>query len=160
VANVPKYLDAGINIGIGHDSADCNNSADMFEQMKWAALIHRAVHADASLMPTDTVLKMGTVNGSRALQHNTGVLQAGKKADIILVNLRQPHLVPLMRGNVSNLKAHLVYSVHGEDVETTIIDGEIVMQNRMILKADESEAIERADQAFKAVFNRIPPLTI
>jgi 5-methylthioadenosine/S-adenosylhomocysteine deaminase len=159
IAKVPEYLKAGINIGIGHDSACCNNSVDMFEQMKWAALIHRGVHADASLMPTDTVLKMGTVNGSRALQQDTGVLQVGMKADIIVVNLDQAHLVPLMRGNVSNLKAHLVYSAHGEDVETTIIDGEIVMRDRELIKVDEAEAIERADKAFKAVFERIPPLT-
>ncbi len=98
IARIPECMQAGINIGIGHDSAVCNNSVDLFEQMKWAALIHRAVHADASLMPTDTVLRMATVNGSRALHQETGVLRPGMKADIILLNLRQPHFTPLLPG--------------------------------------------------------------
>jgi len=155
IAPVPDYLAAGINIGIGHDSAVANNSIDMFEQMKWAALIHRAACADASLMPTDTVLRMGTVNGSRALHQGTGVLKAGMKADVILVDLKGFHFVPLVRGEDSNLKAHLVYSAHGEDVDTTIVDGEILMENRRLPYIDEEEVRERANAAFHAVFERI-----
>ena len=127
----------------------------MLEQMKWTALIHRAVKADASLMPTDTVLRMATVNGSKALQQDTGVLQPGMKADIILLNLRQPHFTPLLQGKDSNLKAHIVYAAHGEDVETNIIDGQIVMRDRVLQTVDEQEVIERANAAFLSVFDRI-----
>lgn len=155
IAPVPDYLAKGINIGIGHDSAVANNSVDMFEQMKWAALLHRAARADASLMTTDTVLRMATVNGSVALHQDTGVLEAGKKADVILIDLKKPHFAPLVRGEESNLKAHLVYAAHGEDVATTIIDGQIVMLNRVLQTVDENEVIERATAAFLDVYKRI-----
>jgi 5-methylthioadenosine/S-adenosylhomocysteine deaminase len=155
IARVPEYLKAGINVGLGHDSATCNNSLDIFETMKWAALIHRASRTDASLMPTDTVLRMATVNAGKALHQNTGILRPGMKADIILINLSSQHFVPLMTGKDSNLKAHLVYSAHGEDVHTTIIDGKIVMQNRMLTNVDEKEVIEKANHAFSNVLEKI-----
>lgn len=155
IARVPEYLEAGINIGVGHDSVDCNNSRDMFEQMKWAALIHRAARADAGLMLTDTVLRMATANGAKALHQKTGVLKPGMKADIILVNLNGPHFIPLVTGKDSNLKAHLVYSAHGEDVDTSIIDGRIIMENRMIKAVDEQEVLKKANEAFLSVFKRI-----
>jgi 5-methylthioadenosine/S-adenosylhomocysteine deaminase len=155
IARVPEYLAAGINMGVGHDSVDCNNSRDMFEQMKWAALIHRARQADASLMSTDTVLRMATLNGANALHQETGALKPGLKADIILVNLKGPHFIPLVTGEESNIKAHLVYSAHGEDVDTTIVDGRILMENRVIKTVDEQETLEKANQAFLSVFKRI-----
>lgn len=157
IAPVPDYLSRGINVGIGHDSAVANNSVDMFEQMKWSALLHRAARADASLMTTDTVLSMATVNGSRALQQETGVLAAGKLADVIVINLNQPHFAPLVTGANSNLKAHLVYAAHGSDVVTTIINGQIVMLNRVLQTVDEQEVVERATASFIAVFDRIKP---
>jgi 5-methylthioadenosine/S-adenosylhomocysteine deaminase len=155
IARVPEYLKAGINVGLGHDSATCNNSLDIFETMKWAALIHRASRTDASLMPTDTVLRMATINAGKALHQNTGILRPGMKADIILINLSSQHFVPLITGKDSNLKAHLVYSAHGEDVHTTIIDGKIVMQNRMLTNVDEKEVIEKANHAFLNVLKKI-----
>jgi len=155
IARVPEYLKAGINVGFGHDSATCNNNLDIFEVMKWAALIHRASRADASLMPTDTVLRMATVNGAKALHQNTGVLAPGKKADIILINLVGQHFIPLVTGKDSNLKAHLVYSAHGEDVDTTIIDGRIVMEHRILKTVDEREVLEKANEAFLRVWERI-----
>jgi 5-methylthioadenosine/S-adenosylhomocysteine deaminase len=155
IAPIPDYLKAGINIGIGHDAAVANNNVDMFEQMKWAALIHRAARADASLMPTDTILRMATVNGSKALHQETGTLAPGKKADVILVNLKAPQFAPLVTGEDSNIKAHLVYAAHGEDVDTTIVDGQILMQNRVLKTVDEEEVVERATAAFLEVFKRI-----
>ncbi|MEM4246262.1 MAG: amidohydrolase [Candidatus Bathyarchaeia archaeon] len=155
IARVPEYLKAGINIGLGHDSATCNNNLDIFEVMKWAALIHRGSRADASLMPTDTVLRMATVNGGRALHQDTGMLKPGMKADVILINLKSQHFIPLVLGKESNLKAHLVYSAHGEDVDTTIIDGKIVMENRVLKTVDEGEVLEKANQAFLNVLERI-----
>lgn len=155
IAPVPDYLARGINVGIGHDSAVANNSVDMFEQMKWAALLHRAARADSLVMPTDTVLRMATVNGSIALQQETGVLAPGKLADVILINLHAPHFAPLVTGADNNLKPHLVYSAHGDDVVTTIIAGQIVMLNRVIQTVDEQEVVERATRAFLEMFKRI-----
>ena len=155
IARVPEYLKAGVNIGLGHDSATCNNNLDIFEVMKWAALIHRANRADASLMPTNTILQMATGNAGRALHQNTGILKTGMKADIILINLVGQHFIPLVMGKDSNLKAHLVYSAHGEDVDTSIIDGKIVMENRVLKNIDEKEVLEKANNAFLNVLERI-----
>jgi len=155
IARVPEYMKAGINLGIGHDSAVCNNNVDMFEQMKWTALIHRAVRADASLLPVDPVLRMATVNGSLALHQDTGVLAPGKKADVILVDLKAPQFSPVVRGEDNNIKAHLVYTAQGPDVTTTIIDGRVVMEDRTVLTVDEDEVREKANAAFLAVFKRI-----
>lgn len=79
------------------------------------------------------------------------------KVDIILLDLRQPHFTPLLKGKDSNLKAHIVYAAHGEEVETTIIDGQIVVRDKVIQMVDEQEVIERANAAFLSVFERISP---
>ena len=81
-------LAAGLNVGLGHDAAECNNSRDMFEVMKWASLLHRASRVDASLQQAPEVLKMATRNGAAALGHETGQLAAGAKADVILIETK------------------------------------------------------------------------
>ena len=79
VARLPEMLAAGINVGIGHDAAECNNSRDLFEVMKFASLIHRATRVDAALQQPGDVLRMATRNGARALGHDTGQLGAGQE---------------------------------------------------------------------------------
>ncbi len=155
VARAPDLLAAGVNVGLGHDSATCNNSLDLFEAMKWASSIHRAVRVDASVMPAETVLEMATRNGGKALHHNTGSIELGKKADLIIVNLASQHFTPLVLGEDANLLSHLVYAAHGEDVETTIVDGKVVMENRIIKTIDENKVIEKADASFHDLYDRI-----
>ncbi len=155
IARLPEYLKAEINVGIGHDSATCNNSVDLFEAMKWVALIHRGARADASLMPTKTVLRMATANGGVALNQKIGIIKPGYKADIILVDLIDQHFIPTVYGSDTNIPAHLVYSAHGENVDTTIIDGKIVMKNRKLTTVNESEILEKANKSFMSVFERV-----
>lgn len=155
VARVPEMLNAGINVGIGHDAAECNNSRDLIEVMKWVSLIHKATRVDASLLPPQDVLAMATRNGSKALKHNTGVLEAGKKADVILVDLENEHFIPLVLGEKTNIYSHMVFAANGSDVVTSIIDGEIVMENRRLTKVNQEEVFKKANQAFQNVLKII-----
>lgn len=154
-ARVPEMLQYGINVGLGHDAAECNNSVDMFAVLKWASLIQKANRVDASLMPARQVLKMATINGNKALGHNGGMLEAGKKADVILVDMHNEHFTPLVLGEKTNIYAHLVFAANGGDVHTSIIDGEVVMENRMLTKVDQFEAIDKADACFRKILDQI-----
>ncbi len=149
VARVMDYLRAGINVGLGTDDAPCNNNNDMFEVMKYASLFQKAVHTDASLLQSEQVLEMATICGARALgmEDQIGSLEPGKKADLILVNLRAPALTPVFLGENFNVFAHLVFAAHGDNVDTVIIDGQLVMEGRKMLTVDEEEVIEEATRA-------------
>jgi 5-methylthioadenosine/S-adenosylhomocysteine deaminase len=153
IARVVDYLKAGINIGLGTDDAPCNNNNDMFEVMKYASLFQKAVHTDASLLPSEQIIAMATIDGARALgmDKEIGSLEAGKKADLILVNMRAPSLTPLFSGRNFNALAHLVFAAHGDNVDTVIIDGRVVMRGRTLLTVDEGEVIDRANKAASKV---------
>jgi 5-methylthioadenosine/S-adenosylhomocysteine deaminase len=160
VARVPEMLNAGLNIGLGHDAAECNNSRDMFEVMKFASLIHRATRVDASLQQAPDVLRMATRNGAAALGHETGQLTTGHKADVILVDLQSQMFTPLMPGDPRHLYSHLVFAANGSCVDTTIIDGKIVMEGRKITTVDEPTVLEKANAAFVRVLDKmvVPPI--
>jgi 5-methylthioadenosine/S-adenosylhomocysteine deaminase len=156
IARLPEMLNAGVNVGLGHDSGECNNSADMFEVMKFASLIHRANRVDASLLQPRDILRMATRNGSKALGHETGVLTAGKLADVILVDLNDVMFTPLRPGDAQHLCSHLVFAANGSCVDTTIIGGEVVMQGRRLTKVSESEILSSASSAFKRLVESVP----
>lgn len=155
IARVPEMLAAGLNVGLGHDAAECNNSRDIFEVMKFASLVHRAARVDASLQQAPDVVRMATRNGARALGHETGELSPGKKADVIVVDLRNQFFTPLMPGNKEHLYSHLVFSANGSSVETTIVDGRVVMRDRVFETIDEERVLREANRAFKDVVERM-----
>jgi 5-methylthioadenosine/S-adenosylhomocysteine deaminase len=156
ICPAPELIKAGVNVGLGHDDNECNNSCDMFEAMKWGSIIHRAIRADAGLMSSEQMLKMVTTNGACALGISAGSLVRGKLADVILVNLRHPRLTPVVYGKFSNLMPHLVYAAHGDDVQTSIIDGKIVMENRKLMMVDEEEIISNATRSCNELLERLP----
>lgn len=126
VAAVPKMLDMGINVALGTDGASSNNSLDMFEEMKTAALIHKGVSLDPTAVDAYTVLKMATVNGARALGfEDLGVIKQGFLADMIVLDFNTPHLMPL-----HNVLSSLVYSAKCSDVEYTMVNGKIVYKRK------------------------------
>jgi len=127
LAPVPELLERKVNVCLGTDSCASNNNLDLFKEMKLAALLHKNAKWDATLVPAQAALDMATVNGAKALGINAGSLEEGKLADIIIVGLRKPHLVPTDKNNVIS---NIVYSMSGSDVDTSIIDGKIVMQDR------------------------------
>jgi 5-methylthioadenosine/S-adenosylhomocysteine deaminase len=155
VARLPDMLNAGINVGLGHDAAECNNSRDMFEVMKFASLMHRATHVDASLQQARDVVRMATRNGARALGHQTGQLTPGHKADVILIETNSTMFTPLMPENADHVFSHLVFAANGSCVDTTIVDGRVVMEGRQILTVDEDEVIREANRAFRDVVGRM-----
>ena len=143
VARLPEMLAAGINVGLGHDAAECNNSRDLFEAIKLASIIHRAVRQDASLGQPAQVLRMATRNGAHALGHDTGVLSVGTKADMILIDLSGPMFVPLLAEHTEQLYSHLVFAANGSCVDTSIIDGHVVMEARRSRPSTRSSSAPR-----------------
>ncbi len=155
VARLPEMLAAGINVGLGHDAAECNNSRDLFEAVKLASIIHRAVRQDASLGQPRDMLRMATRNGNRALGHHGGRLEAGYNADVILVDLSGPMFVPLVPEHPEQLYSHLVFAANGSAVDTTIVDGAVVMRGRKLLTIEEDLVCAKANEAFRAVLERM-----
>jgi len=143
IAPVARLLAAGAVVGLGTDGAASNNNLDMIEEMRTAALVQKAATGDPQTLPAFTALQMATVNGARALGlgEEIGLLKPGYRADIILVNLRKPHLYPR-----HDPLAHLVYAAQGADVETVLVDGRVLMENRKLLTVDEEEVLSRAEE--------------
>ncbi|MCC6224484.1 MAG: amidohydrolase [Thermoleophilia bacterium] len=155
VARLPELLAAGLNVGLGHDAAECNNSRDMFEVMKFASLMHRATRVDASLGQAPDVLRMACRNGNAGLGIDAGELVAGKKADLIVVDTRNQMFTPLMPGSKEHVYSHLVFAANGSCVETTIVDGRVIYENREFTTIDEDEVLREANRAFREVVARM-----
>ncbi|TQM85216.1 5-methylthioadenosine/S-adenosylhomocysteine deaminase [Saccharothrix saharensis] len=155
IARVPEMLAAGLTVGLGHDAAECNNSRDLFEVMKYASLIHRANRVDAGLFQAPDILAMATRNGADALGHPTGRIEVGRKADLALVGLRNQMFTPLEPGNADHLYSHLVFAANGSSVDTTIVDGVVVLDEGVFTTIDEDEVLAKANEAFLRVLDRI-----
>ena len=151
VAKVRELLDLGISVGLGTDGAASNNSLDMFETMKMASLLQKLRYRDPTALPSQTALKLATVHGAEALglEKMVGSLEVGKKADIILVNMKRANLIPL-----HDLSANLVYSAHGSDVDTAIVNGRIIMANRKVQTVNEDEVLKKASKAARELVDR------
>ncbi len=126
---VPELLERGANVAIGTDSCASNNSLDMFKEMKLAALLHKNAKWDATLVPAQKALDMATVNGAKALGIDAGSVEEGKLADLLVIGLRKPHIAPM---NKDNIISNIVYSMAGGDVDTSIINGKVVMRDRAV----------------------------
>jgi 5-methylthioadenosine/S-adenosylhomocysteine deaminase len=133
IAPVPNLLAAGICVGLGTDGCASNNNLDMFREMDTAAKLHKVNTLDPTVMDAGKTLRMATIEGARALglERVTGSLTPGKMADIIVIDTRKPHLVPLYRP-----ESHLVYAVSGSDVRHSVINGKVVMEDRTLLTLD------------------------
>lgn len=139
VAPVPEMLKHGIKVGLGTDGCASNNDMDMFREMDTAAKIHKVTSLDPTVMSAETVLKMATIGGAKVLGLDKliGSIEAGKQADIILIDMNQPHLTPLY-----NCYSQLVYATRGADVKTSIINGRIVMKERQLRTIDLPAAMK------------------
>ncbi|MDY9927710.1 amidohydrolase family protein [Methanosarcina sp.] len=150
IAPVYKMLERGVNVSLGTDGCASNNNLDLFEEMKTAALLHKVNTFSPTALPARQVLKMATVNGGKALDKETGMLKAGKKADLIIVDMKKPHLIPCF-----DVPSHLVYSARGSDVRTTIVNGKILMDNYRVLVLDEEKVMEEARIAAEELVARV-----
>jgi len=127
----PLMRDSGITVSLGTDGCASNNNLDMFEEMKIAAITQKGFAEDPTVMPAMEILKIATINGGKALGINIGEIKEGYLADIILIDLKRVELTPR-----HNIVSNLVYSANGSCVNTTICNGEILMQNRKVKNED------------------------
>jgi 5-methylthioadenosine/S-adenosylhomocysteine deaminase len=152
-AKIKELIDLGVNVALGTDGPASNNSLDMFETVKFAALLQKHVYRNSEVLSAYQVLRMATLDGAKALGLETaiGSLEVGKKADIILVDLSKPHLRPL-----HDVYATLVYSARGADVDTVIVDGKVLMENRRVKTLDEETVMEKAERSAADLLTRKP----
>ena len=145
-APVPQMLAKELNVCLGTDGAASNNTLNLFHEMSLLVLIHKGVAKDAQCISARECFRVATINGAKALglAEQTGSLEKGKKADLAILNLRNPSLQPN-----NNLIAGLCYSANGSEVETVIIDGVITMRDRRVLTMDEDEIYDKIGQIIK-----------
>jgi 5-methylthioadenosine/S-adenosylhomocysteine deaminase len=148
VAPVPKYLAAGVTVGLGTDGAASNNDLDMFEAMRQAAFLHKLATRDPRAVPALAALEMATIGGARALglDRKIGSLEAGKRADLITVSMKGARQTPMY-----NPVSHLVYVSRGDDVRTTIVNGRVLMRDRAVGTLDEAVVLADARELTKKV---------
>ncbi|MHB8908290.1 MAG: amidohydrolase family protein [Syntrophales bacterium] len=139
-APIPAMLRQGIIVGLGTDGCASNNNLDMFQEMDTAAKLGKVALLDPTVMPARSVLRMATCDGARVLgmERLIGSLEAGKKADLCIIDMHKPHLTPLY-----DEYSHLVYTAGGADVDSVLINGKIVMKDRQLLTIDEEETMRR-----------------
>lgn len=141
IAPVTEYLQKGINVSIGTDGVSSNNNLDMFSEMKLTALLQKVNQLDPRVLPTWDTFNMATKNGAKALGLNTGIIEEGKLADIIMVDTLVPHMTP-----VRNALSNIIYSSLGTDVDTVICNGKILLENKELKTINEQEIIQEVSQ--------------
>ncbi|HBI15718.1 MAG TPA: S-adenosylhomocysteine deaminase [Desulfobulbaceae bacterium] len=142
-APVVKMLRAGITVGIGTDGSASNNDVDMFGEMNTVAKIHKVARMDPTAMDAATTVRAATIGGAAVLgaDREIGSLEAGKKADLIVLDMNQPHLTP-----VYNPVSHLVYAARGADVIHSVIGGRVVMRSRTLVTLDEAAILAKMNR--------------
>lgn len=150
-ARVPRMLREGICVTIGTDGAPSNNRMNMVDEMWLTSLIHKGWRLDPTVVKAEEILAMATINGARAIldEANLGSLEAGKKADLIIINPNTVDMLPL-----HDVAANLVTSMHGSNVESMICDGKWIMKNRQVVTIDEAAIIAEAKERAKSVCQR------
>ena len=148
IAPVPELLRHGITVGIGTDGCASNNNLDMFQEMDTVAKLHKVHTLDPTVMDARTVVRMATIDGARVLGigDTSGSLEEGKKADIIIIDIRSPHLTPMY-----NVYSHLVYAVTGSDVVTAIVNGRVLMEERAFTTLDVDEVMASVNRIAQGI---------
>jgi cytosine/adenosine deaminase-related metal-dependent hydrolase len=150
-APIDKMVMSGITVGLGTDDVNLQSNVSIFSEMRRAALLQKVARHDAGVITAEKVLEMATIDGAHVLglDADIGSLEVGKKADVILLDTDQPHWYPR-----HHLPAVLVFQAHDEDVRTVLIDGKVVMEDRVLhfLGPDEESAfLQRVQQAAERV---------
>jgi 5-methylthioadenosine/S-adenosylhomocysteine deaminase len=152
-APVMKMLETGLNVGIGTDGPASNNDLDMFEEVRLAAFIAKAVTNDPTSLPASQALLMATRLGAQALHigHLTGSLEVGKRADLILVDVSPVHNTPSFKRSSDNTYAQIVYAGKSTDVSDVMVNGKWLMRDRQLLTLKEDELIAQANEIAKKI---------
>ncbi|KAK9710512.1 hypothetical protein K7432_008390 [Basidiobolus ranarum] len=151
ICKVPELLDNEVNVCLGTDGAPCSNTYDMIREMHLAAILHKARTLNPVIVPAETALEMATVNGAKALglENEIGSLEVGKKADLVVVDLKRLNSTPDF-----NPVSTLVYTATGGQVDTVVVDGKIVVEGGELKSMDEAEVIAEANKHAREVAER------
>lgn len=146
ICDVVKLRKNGINIGLGTDGIGSTTTMDMFEEMKTAAYLQKVNTMEPSSISAYDILKMATIEGAKVLglENEIGTLEPGKKADLIFIKTDKLHMCP-----ATDVCANLVYSSNGADVESVMIDGKVIMQNRKMINLDEKQVMKQVKKIAK-----------
>lgn len=147
ISPVSKLIENDICVSIGTDGASSNNNLDLIEELKTASLLQKVSTLDPNVLNSHEAIAMGTIKGAEALglSDEIGSIEVGKKADIILVDTNSANMVP----DSSTLTSNMIYSANGSNVDTTICNGKILMENKKLTVLDEQEIYDKAREAIK-----------
>ncbi len=148
VARVPDLLARGVNVALGTDGPASNNTIDILESARLTTLVQKHERRDPQVLPSMHVLKLATQNGARAMGFaDSGLLQVGARADVILFDFRKPHLIPR-----HDLAANIVHSAQGRDIDYVIVDGRVLLRKGALTTLDEEKILHEAERrAFRLV---------
>jgi 5-methylthioadenosine/S-adenosylhomocysteine deaminase len=151
IAPVPKMIEAGVKVALGTDGAASNNDLGVLGELSTAAKVHKAISRDATVLDSKTALLMATKNGADILGLGdiTGSLKPGKKADLVIADLRQPHLLPMY-----DIYSHIAYCMRSSDIDTVMVNGKIVVENRKATTLDEENVLHQAKTWQNKIQNR------
>jgi 5-methylthioadenosine/S-adenosylhomocysteine deaminase len=153
LAPVAELLDRGVPVGLGTDGCASNNNLDLFQEMDTAAKLQKVRYLDPTRLPATAALDLATRGGAAilGLGPQVGALTPGRKADLVVLDLNQPHLTPLY-----DPYSHLVYAAGGADVQTVMVNGHLVVQDRRLLTFDIEETMARARELAQGIRDRSP----
>ena len=156
IAPIPELIAAGVKVGLGTDSNLSNNNLDMFEEMRLAAFLQKLTCKDPTVLPCEQMLRLATLGSASCLgmDHMIGSLEVGKRADMIIMNMHQPHLYPLLPEPNTNVIEQLVYSASAADVMTTIVEGKILMHERQVRTLDWDAAEDLVNESAQDLIKR------
>jgi 5-methylthioadenosine/S-adenosylhomocysteine deaminase len=157
VAPVAEMLRHGVNVALGTDGAASNHSQDLFDTMKAASLLQKVHHEDAGIIKPYEVLRMATIGGAKALGLSSvcGTIEVGKRADLILIDIDTIHNQP-----INDIFSQIVHCAKASDVQTVIVDGEVLMSDRVLTRLDEKKALAEAKMANRDLMERVHLLSI
>jgi 5-methylthioadenosine/S-adenosylhomocysteine deaminase len=155
IAKVPEMLEKGINVALGSDGAPSNNNLDMFIEMRLASMIHK-YRLGAEKMPAEDVLRMATMGGAKALGlgDEIGSLEVGKIADLIILDDGGLYSAPIREFEEDHIVKRLVSSYQSASVQTSIIDGQLVMEDRKLLTMNEEQILQDGKKALEDLWKR------
>ncbi|MDP4125871.1 MAG: 5'-deoxyadenosine deaminase [Bacillota bacterium] len=153
IAPIPELIKRGAEISLAADGAPCNNNLDGFREMRHAALIQKPLHGP-TVMPAQKVFELATLGGARAIghEHDLGSLEVGKRADLAVISLQGLHTWP---NEHVDIYSQLVYQANSSDVRLTMVDGQIVMQDRQLLTIDVPQLKASSTRSLNRVMQRV-----
>ena len=152
-----RFREKGGIVGLGSDQASGNNCNNIFNEMKLTALFNKIRYRNPEVMPAWEVLRMGTIEGAQAigLGHRIGSLETGKQADLIVVDVNTPNMLPIIDEPIRTLVPNLIYAGTGKEVQTMVVAGRIVMRNREMLTLSEPQVRAEAQRQAELIGQRV-----